>query len=115
MKLYVLITSYNWAGEWGLEQTSVFALKQDALLAKQNAVDMEVVNMENNCKMVVNGTNESNIFFEKWLEKICSDPHYSGYDQDLYYTEEFEDSTILVKYGDSSSYHIEWTIQEIEI
>jgi hypothetical protein len=106
MKKYLLINHYNWDGDWGISPTIVFGDKEEALRKMYQLVGYEICDLQINKHHVVDATDKSS----EWLEEKCIEEG-----DDLYYVEYFGDSTILCKYGATSTTHIEWTIQEIEI
>lgn len=107
MKKYLLINHYNWDGDWGVSQSQIFDTKEEA--KKKAFVEMweEKTASEQNEDTVVDATDKPNEYLEQEYQKLDSG--------DLLYWEDFGDSIILAKYGWSSSHHIEWTIQEIEV
>lgn len=107
MKKYLLINHYNWNGDWGISQSLVFNEKEEALIKAMQLISYEINDQVNNGNTVVNATNKDNEYLEEEYQKLKGG--------DLIYWEDFGDSVILAKYGYSSSHHVEWTIQEIEV
>lgn len=107
MKKYLLINHYNWDGDWGISQSRIFDSKEAAHIKALQLLGYEMEDQINNGNTVVDATDKPNEYLEEEYQKLDSG--------DLIYWEDFEDSVILAKYGWSSSYHIEWTIQEIDV
>ena len=107
MKKYLLISSYNWDGDWGITQSLVFNDKNVAQAKMIQLLSYEICDQNNNGNTVVNATEMGNDDLEKEYQKLNGG--------DLIYWEWSDDSATLAKYGYSSSHHIGWTIQEIEI
>lgn len=107
MKKYLLINHYNWDGDWGISQSLIFDSKEAARIKMLQLLEYEIKDQINNGNTVIYAADKGNDILEQEYQKLDSG--------DLIYWEDFEDSVILAKYGYSSSYHIEWTIQEIEV
>ena len=107
MKKYLLISHYNWDGDWGLGDAMVFDTKEEAMIKKDQLVGYAIQDLKSGGNMVVDATDKEN----EYLEELYGDLD-SG---DLFYFENFGDSTIIAKYGWSSNNHEEWNIQEIEV
>lgn len=107
MKKYLLINHYNWDGDWGISQSQIFDTKEEAHVKALRLLGYEIEDQINNGNTVIEATSKSGEDLEKEYQKLDSG--------DLIYWEDFDDSIILAKYGWSSGYHIEWTIQEIEV
>lgn len=107
MKKYLLINHYNWDGDWGISQSLIFGSKEAAHVKALQLLGYEIEDQINNGNTVIEATSKSGEDLEKEYQKLDSG--------DLIYWEDFDDSIILAKYGWSSGYHIEWTIQEIEV
>lgn len=107
MKKYLLINHYCWDGDWGISQSQIFDTKEEAKTKAFEEMLEEKTASEQNGDTVVDATDRPNEYLEEEYQKLDSG--------DLLYWENFDDSIIFAKYGWSSGYHIEWTIQEIEI
>ena len=107
MKKYLLINHYNWDGDWGVSQSLIFNEKEEAIIKAMQLLSYEINDQINNGNTVINATDKNNEYLEEKYQKLDSG--------DLIYWEDFGDSIILAKYGGSSTNHVEWTIQEMEI
>lgn len=107
MRKYLLISHYNWDGDWGLDNALVFDNKEEAMIKKDQLVGYAIQDLKGGGNMVVDATDKENEYLEKLYENLDSG--------DLFYIENFGDSTIIAKYGWSSNNHEEWNIQEIEV
>jgi hypothetical protein len=107
MKKYLLINHYNWDGDWGVSQSLIFNKKEEAQIKIMQLLSYEISAQLNYGNTIVNATDKPNEYLEQEYQKLDSG--------DLLYWEDFGDSVIFAKYGCSSGYHIEWTIQEIEV
>lgn len=107
MKKYLLINYYNWDGDWGVSQSLIFNEKEEAQIKMMQLLSYEISDQLNGGNAVVNATDKPNEYLEQEYQKLDSG--------DLIYWEDFGDSVIFAKYGNSSINHVEWTIQEIEI
>lgn len=107
MKKYLLINHYNWDGDWGVSQSRIFDSKEAAHIKALQLLGYEIEDQINNGNTVIEATFKTNENLEEEYQKLDSG--------DLIYWEDFNDSIILAKYGDSSINHVEWTIQEIDI
>lgn len=106
MKKYLLINHYNWDGDWGVSQSLIFNEKEEAQIKMMQLLSYEISAQLNGGNIVVNATDKPNEYLEQEYQKLDSG--------DLICWKDFGDSVVLVKYGWSSGYHIEWTIQEIK-
>ena len=107
MKKYLLISHYNWDGDWGLGNSYIFNTEEEAMIKKAQLVGYVVQDLKNDGNTVVDATDKENEYLDDLYEELDGG--------DLFYTEDFGTSTILAKYGWSSNNHEEWNIQEIEV
>lgn len=107
MKKYLLINHYSWDGDWGVSQSLIFDSKREAYNKAILELQDERLLAEADGAAVVNATDKDNGYLEQEYQKLNG--------EELFYWEDFGDSIIFARYGLSSAYHIEWTIQEINI
>lgn len=107
MKKYLVISHYNWDGDWGLGETYIFDSKEEARIKKDQLVGYAIQDLSGGGDIIINATDKDNEYLEEKYEALN--------EGNLYYLEDFGDSTIVAQYGHSSENHEEWTIKEIEI